>query len=276
MNYAEWDHVFVICAYKQSVYLQQCIDSLNSQSVKTKVIMTTSTPNAFVDRIAAENHIPLYCNTVTEGRSDIAGDWNYAIRMARKEMGAKLVTIAHQDDLYKPQYAEQIIRFADRAGHPLLLFTDYSETREEAAGTTEVASNRMLRVKRLMLRPLEKRSRWKSVFWRRRILSFGSAICCPSVTYAVQNLPDEIFTSGFRSDLDWEAWEKLSRLQGDYVYIPEILMSHRIHPESATSEIIADHDRSREDLAMYERFWPTWIARIIEHYYQNSEKQNSL
>ena len=42
------------------------------------------------------------------------------------------------------------------------------------------------------------------------------------------------------------------------------------------TEIIADNDRSAEDLDMFKKFWPGWIARIIEHFYKKGEDSNNL
>ena len=38
-------HIFIILAYKQSQYLEDCIDSLLNQTIKSKIIITTSTPS---------------------------------------------------------------------------------------------------------------------------------------------------------------------------------------------------------------------------------------
>lgn len=46
-----------------------------------------------------------------------------------------------------------------------------------------------------MLLPLRIRKFWSSKFIRRRILSFGCAICCPSVTFDKKNLPQPVIPS---------------------------------------------------------------------------------
>ena len=46
------NHTFVICAYKESQYLEECIESIKKQNVKSNVIMTTSTPIEFIEKIA--------------------------------------------------------------------------------------------------------------------------------------------------------------------------------------------------------------------------------
>ena len=89
----EKQHTFVICAYQESKYLEECIRSLMRQTVKSEILMATSTPNAFVKKLSEKYGIPLYINT---GERGITQDWNFAYRQAR----TPLVTIAHQDDVY--------------------------------------------------------------------------------------------------------------------------------------------------------------------------------
>ena len=134
----------------------------------------------------------------------------------------------------------------------------------------------MLKIKRIMLIPLRSRVLQRRKFVRRRILAFGSPICCPSVTFVKENLPQEVFTSKYRGAVDWQAWEKLSRLKGAFVFCRDILMFHRIHEESETTAIIADNNRTREDFEMFCKFWPEWIARILEHFYSKGEKSNEI
>lgn len=45
-------HTFVICAYKESQYLEECIRSLRRQTVKSNIIMVTSTPNSYISDLA--------------------------------------------------------------------------------------------------------------------------------------------------------------------------------------------------------------------------------
>ena len=85
-----------------------------------------------------------------------------------------------------------------------------------------------------------------------------------------------VFADGFRSCEDWEAWEKISRMDGDFLYLPEPLMCHRIHEESATTRIIQDRARVEENYRMYCKFWPKPIAKRINKLYTKSEEYNSL
>ena len=258
-------HTFVICAYKESPYLGECIASLLKQTVKSKILMVTSTPNEYISRTAAEYHIPLVVNN---GQGGIVQDWNFGYKQA----DTPYVTIAHQDDIYFPEYTEQMIRQMKKEKQPLIWFSDYAEIRNGQI----VKKNKLLQTKRLMLLPLRIKSFWKSRFVRRRVLSFGCPICCPSVTFAKDQLPETVLQVGFRSAEDWQAWESLSRLKGSFIYNNMILVGHRIHEDSETSHILQDNQRKQEDYTMFCKFWPKWIARILTKAYSESEKSNEL
>ncbi len=53
-------------------------------------------------------------------------------------------------------------------------------------------------------------------------------------------------------------------------------MCHRIHEGSATTEIIHDNARVKENYIMYCKFWPKFIAKFINHFYTKSEKSNEV
>lgn len=264
-HYDKSEYTFVICAYGESPYLEECILSLLNQSIAIEIILVTSTPNGRIDALVEKYQLRYYIN---EGPKGIAGDWNFGYQKAT----GKIVTIAHQDDIYEPCFAQKNLQEINRARHPLISFADYGEIRNGK----RITNNRLLNIKRIMLMPLRLHILQRSRLVRRRILSFGSPICCPSVTYVKENLPETIFESGYRSNVDWQAWEKISRRKGSFVYCTDILMFHRIHLDSATTAIIADNDRTKEDYAMLCKFWPEKIAGMIETLYRNSEKSNEI
>lgn len=258
-------HTFVVCAYGNSKYLESCIQSLLKQTMKSKIIMATSTPNVHICQLAEKYGLDLRVN---EGESGLAGDWNFALSQA----DTALVTLAHQDDIYMPEYTEYIWSYYLRSKDSIILFTDYHELREEKT----VEKNLLLRVKRMLLFPLKWSTLWKSRFVRRRILSVGSAICCPSVTLVMKKIRLPLFLNNMKSNIDWQAWEELSRVQGSFVYVAKPLMKHRIHEESTTSELLAQSARREEDIFMYRKFWPKRIAEFIEFFYSKNEKSNKL
>jgi len=258
-------HTFAVCAYKESPYLEDCLQSLMAQTVDSHIIMATSTPNDFISSIAEQYNLPLFVN---HGEGGITQDWNFAYTHA----DSKYVTIAHQDDIYDPDYLENVLQKMESSQKPLIFFSDYYEIRDNE----KTYNNRLLQIKRLMLLPIRLPMAEKSRWIRRRILSFGSPICCPSVTYAKENLPYAVFQHGFRACEDWQAWEMISRLKGDFLYSPKALMGHRIHEGSETSAIIEDHGRTEEEYIMYRKFWPDKIARVLNRAYSSAQGSNHL
>ena len=267
MKYTQKDHTFAICAWGKSEYLEDCIRSLLNQTQQSRIILCTSTPNSSLQETAARYSLPLYIHD----KAGIAADWNFALRKAE----TPLVTLAHQDDVYEPFFLEKALEILSEEPHPLISFCDYYEIRNGQKIGAD--GNRNLRIKMWMLYPLRSRLCRRSRWCRRRILSLGSPICCPSVTYVKEYLPGLIFTPDYQADLDWQAWERLSRLPGSFCYIPETLMGHRIHSGSATTKVIGENrNRSREDLEMFRRFWPEWAARLLNHFYATSQDKNQI
>ncbi|MEG1618080.1 MAG: glycosyltransferase family 2 protein [Malacoplasma sp.] len=261
-NSMENEHTFVICAYKESIYLKECIDSLKNQEIKSRIIMVTSTENNYIKRIAKENDIDLFYNK----DGGIGKDWNFALNQA----STRYVTIAHQDDIYASDYIKEILFNFKKFKNGIIAFSNYKEIRNGKI----VDKNTNLKIKELMLKPLKIFS--KNKFIRRRSIALGNPICCPSVTYNIDYLKGFFFDEGFDTNLDWDAWERLSRVEGMFIYVPKDLMFHRIHSESETSNTINDNRRSEEDLKMLKKFWPKIIAEVISKQYSKSEKSNFI
>ncbi|MDO4978116.1 MAG: glycosyltransferase [Eubacteriales bacterium] len=264
-----FNHTFAICAYKESEYLEECILSLKNQTVSSNILIVTSTPNDFIESLAQKYEIPYYINP---GQGGITQDWNFGYKCAREKNKSKYITIAHQDDIYEPEYLETAMKAFKKTKRPLIFFTDYFEIRDGQ----RVEKNKLLTIKRIMLLPLRISILQKSKWVRRRILSIGSPICCPSVTFAVNNLPKVIFKNGFRACEDWEAWEMISRRKGSFLYSTKLLTGHRIHEESETSAIIHDNKRTDEEYEMFCKFWPGFIAKFIGKVYAKGQNSNSL
>lgn len=257
-------HTFVICAYQESEYLEECILSLKNQKSESLVLMVTSTPNAHISSLSEKYAIPLYINP----HGGITQDWNFGLSKVK----TKYATIAHQDDVYEPEYGRKILQAMEKSGKALIAFSDYAEIRDRK----QVTDTKILKIKRLMLMPLRIKALQGMKFVRRFILSFGDPICCPAVSFNLERVPRPVFADGFRSCEDWEAWEKISRMDGAFVYLPEPLMYHRIHEESETSKMIQNRTRAEENYRMYCKFWPKPIAKRINRYYTKSEEFNSL
>lgn len=267
MPFSQKDHTFVICTYKESAFLEDTIKSILSQKALGSVLISTSTPNDFVQNLAHKYSIPFIVN---EHHGTIGEEWNFGYNQAT----TPLVTIAHQDDFYEPDFLENVLQKFNSlfSRRPLISFTDYFEIRNGE----RVYKNRLLTIKRAML--LFMRSSFlcdKRVF-KRLTLRFGNPICCPSITYNKEILGDSIFDTTFKNSLDYLEAVKLADASGAFLYIPKALMGHRIHEESATTENIADSSRRNEDLQILEQFWPASVARFINRLYSKSEGSNKV
>lgn len=260
-------HTFAVCAYGQSPYLKECLDSLKAQTnERSDIFIATSTPSKWLDDLASLYGVRVVVN---EGESGIGQDWSFAYSCAN----TPFVTIAHQDDVYSPDYAASAVSSLLSDQRSLIYFCDYGEIREDKI----VDKNSLLFIKRILLSPLKNPNNSASRTAKRAVLRFGSAICCPAVTYNVENCPNPPFVIGMKSNLDWATWERLSNLEGSFLYDADrILMHHRIHLGSATSELIADKSRDVEDLEMLKRFWPDTVAKVIEMIYARGTKSNEL
>lgn len=257
------NHTFVICAYKESQYLEECVKSVKNQKVKSNIIISTSTPNQHIERIAQKYNIEIYVN---DGEKGIGQDWNFGI----SKTSTDYVTIAHQDDIYKQNYVEEIVKQIEKNKDFIIAFTDYREIKNGE----EIKLTKNLKIKKILLFPL--RIFKKSKFIKRAVLSLGSSICCPSVTINVKLAGQKPYKTDLKCDLDWDTWEKMSKTKYAFLYIPKELMCHRIHEESETSNLIENNIRLEEDLLMLKRFWPDKIAEFIMKFYKKAIDTNQV
>lgn len=261
-------HVYAIPAYKDSPYLTDCIASLEKQQVKSPVLLCTATPSDRLKALAEQHGFSYHVNP---DAPDIAGDWNFAMKCARAE-GADFVTLCHQDDIYLPGYGAAFHKMAAAHDDILIFFTDYGEQR----GDQLVTRSRLLNIKRALLWMMRIKPFQTWRFAKRRTLSLGDPICCPSVTMNLNRLPDHFFQRGMITNLDWQAWETASNMPGRFAYHREMLMLHRIHPSSTTSQVLGEGGRGAQDEIMFRKFWIAPIAKVLARLYASSEKSNNL
>lgn len=257
-------HTFVILAYRESPFLEECIKSTLNQAYASLVLIATTTPNRHIKTLATKYHLRI----IKGAHTNIGGDFDFAIHSAT----TPLVTIAHQDDIYNKAYSTQIIQAYQKYPNSSIIFTDYYEIRLNK----KIYTNSLLKIKRTLLTPIRLKKSLKSKHFKRSILRFGNSICCPSVTFITKNCPKNIFKSDFKCNVDWHAWESLSCHQGSFTYINQPLMGHRISEDSTTTNIINQGIRTKEDYEILQRFWPPKIAKLLTKFYQKSEKSNSL
>ncbi len=256
------NHCFVVLAYKESRYIESCIKSLKKQSLATKILVSTSTPNHYLKKLCYEYSLPLMVNDCAN--PSIGSDWNFALGNAP----SRFVTLAHQDDIYCPDYCEKILQGNSDF---LIAFSDYYEIFEERL----IKSNLNLFIKRLLLWPFLFNSSISSRFLKKQILSFGSPICCPSVTYNKKEIGNFNFEEKFGINMDWHGWLRIAEKPGFFKRLHHPLMYHRIHQDSETSAGLMDHRRRNEDLKIFQGIWGKSIGRVLAKIYRLSYSSNS-
>lgn len=255
------NHTFVICAYKESEFLNECIQSIKRQTVKSNIIMVTSTPNEYIKKLAEENDIELYINEEEHG---IGPDWNFGVSHTHTD----LVTIAHQDDVYNENYLEEILMKYKEDKNCSIIFGNYRELKNGVV----IPLTKNLKIKEFCLRGLIKHPNSKRA--KLRTIKYGNAICCPCVTLNTRKIGKQPYVVGMSSNLDWNTWFEFSKLPYSFLYINRELMCHRIHTESTTSNLLGNNIRFKEDYEMLCCFWPKLIAGILMHFYKEAAKMN--
>ena len=254
-------HTFAICAYGESPFLEECILSLISQSVTSKIIMSAPHSTPFLERIADKYDIPFY---IRGGDPNIRDDWNFAYDHA----DTKYVTLAHQDDLYHSKFAEETLKCMAKYKKPLFCVTDYLPIRLVTLPFRDINC----RIRHMLRSPLKIRALSDKPFIKKNILRFGNSICCPTVTYNKKALGDTVFTSELNYDIDWDTFYILGQKEGSIAYVDKKLAYYRLHNGSTSKEFITNHKRYRDDEVMFGKFWSPKTVDLIMKFYKKAYK----
>ena len=250
-------HTFAVCAYGESPYLEKSIRSVVHQSVKSRVIVCTSTPSDYIENLAKKYQLPYY---VRDGKSSLQADWNFAYNQA----GTEYMTITHQDDIYHKDYLKYMNQYLEKYSNTLIAMTDYRIINQHQ----EVRWDVSLVIKQIMKLPLRvpflADKRWVKL----GVQSLGNGICCPSVCYHRTMLGESIFQSGYHYALDWEMFVEIAKKKGRFTYIPKNLFYYRIHDGATTKACLKNQEKTQEELEMFAKFWPKPVVKLLMHFYK--------
>ncbi len=267
-------HVFVICAYQDSPYLEECIRSVCGQSAPSDVMIATSTPSAYIRKLAEKYRVPVF---VRDGASGIREDWLFAWEMAAKEHS--LITIAHQDDVYHKNYVKHLLEAWERYPDLSVFCSDYVvlKTSERQingvcypVSTRLVAADKVRFVKKLLRMPLRLRPLADRSWVKKSTLAFGNSICCPSCTYHRDMTGDQVFQSEYTFALDWDNLWTLAERPGRFICEERPLIAYRVHDGATTKQCIEDQRRAGDEISMFRKIWPSWMADILMHFYKGA------
>lgn len=261
------NHTFIIPAYKESPFLEDCINSLLNQSLESTILITTSTPNTYIKNLAEKYKIAYYINETKQ--KSIAADWNFALSKAT----TGFATIAHQDDIYNIDYTKNVLAALTNYKHKALIaFTNYHDFVNKKP--RKLTLNAL--VKSILRFPFLFKSNITSNFLKKALLAFGDPIGCPTVTFDLKNLQSFSFSDKYDCILDWVAWYELACKEGSFLYINKSLMLHRIHEGSETSNLIKSGKRKQEEAELFTQIWGKFVAKIFIELYALGHKQNKV
>lgn len=255
---------FIVLAYKELKTLEDCVKSLKAQTINCRIVISTSTPNQYVKKIAKKYQVELIISARIDEYNDVINAYNIA--------NTKYVTLCHQDDVYLKDYAETILKIAHKYKKPLILFTNYYNYKNDVI----IKKSKMLFIKRRINFILKFKIFNSKKFIKKRSLSLGNAICSPSVCFNKSILKVPVIPGNNTTSWDWNTWLEFSKLKGAFVYIGRPLLLRRIHSLSESSAAITNSERSKTDYKMFKKFWPNIIAKILAKVYSSSEKENQL
>jgi hypothetical protein len=246
-----------VLAYGESPFLEGCLNGLKAQTAQTTIVMTTSTPSAFLNEITKRYGIELRVNPRRDG---IGADWNFGLSAAP----ARYVTLVHQDDTYEPRFTERTLELFRGNPDAALCFTAYREI--DDAG--EETHSKISFFKHLLEDVFIGRRESVSGLRLKAFLAFGDPLPCSSVTFNRARVPDFAFSLEFAANLDWDAWYRLQQAGEVFLHAPERLVGRRHNPLTETSRLIRMGVRKKEDLVMFRRIWPAPIAHAIAFVYR--------
>ncbi len=256
-------HSFIICAYKESPYLEKCIKSILNQEYldESEILICTSTPNDHINSLANKYQIKLIVNTEGGG---LQKDWNFAYNFSEMQY----VTLVHQDDVYNRNYTTHLMKAINAYQDIEIFYTKYRALRT-IANQEKTENDINCRIRNLLCLPMSISFLQSSKWWKRLTLRFGASICCSSVTYNKKLLENmDLFDSKLRYSLDWDTYWKLASLKGRFFFDRAPLTCFRIHQQSTSMKCIQSKAREREDYAMFCKMWPRCIANFIMHFYK--------
>jgi len=248
------NHTFVILAYKSSEYLEECYNALINQTIKSKIIMTSSTPNDGQIEFAQKRNIPLIINPNRKGFAD---DMNFAYKNAETDF----VTLVHQDDFLLPQYTELCLKEASKYPDFFIIFTDYFELLNKQFSDKSLN----IKIKKFMLKTFFPfKNNLENLKLKKLLLSFGNPIIPASIFFNKKLIGEFEFKNEYKVSPEWEGLIRLSQKNGRFIYINKPMYVYRLHDLQITSTLLME--RQKEDEKVFNLLWPKSIAKIFMKY----------
>lgn len=261
-HYTGKDFTFVVTAYQECEYLEEAVKSLVRQTVKANILISTSTPNAFIQDIADRYHIRV-CVNPDGGQIK---DYNFAMAQPDTE----LLMLMHQDEILVETFLEKVLRALNYAKDPIIAFTNYLEMHHDEV---DQKPSTMIRIKRMMLWPMAVHGWHDKWICKRGIQLLGNPITHPTVVCVRNKMPEVVFQEKYKASMDWDLWERLSRQKGSFVYVKDVLLYHRMNDLNQTSKLLrTTNARYEDEFEIFHRFWPKPIVKLLMVFYSKAAR----
>ena len=111
-------HTFVVLAYKESKFLEECVKSVLNQNIKTNVMIATSTPNDYISKIAKKYNLEIKVNEEKKGIGydfDFIDEVCYLIKMHDTPISLDDIEKNYELTIkrYKIQYCDALAHHPD-------------------------------------------------------------------------------------------------------------------------------------------------------------------
>ena len=246
-------HTFVILAYHENDNLEDCIKSVLNQSVKSNVVIATSTKNDYIIELASQYSLGVMVN---DKASNKGSDYNYALNT----FNTKLITIAHQDDIYDRNYVKEILNCYNKNNDISIIITDYYLIEN----SKKIKNNKTMFFKRLLLKPLKHKYCQDKKYFKKLSLKYGKSFCTSSVTFIKDNIEKDPFPTNLTYNNDWEGFLNMIDNSKRFIYLNKKLVGYRQNKEMINKKKI------KEDIKIYKKLWPDWL---IDYLYKKKEKK---
>ncbi len=210
-------HTFVILAHNENDDLEDCIKSIKNQSVKSNIIIATSTPCDFINDVASKYGIGVMVN---KRKNNIGSDCNYAISTFNTE----LITIAHQSDIYNRNYLKEVIKVYKKNKDATIIYSDAYLIKDGKKIVNSYKLRKNHKHNKLLKYKLFQKNYYAKIYCLARNQSFKTS----SVTFIKNNIPEKIFPTNLKYYNEWQGFINLAKNNNSkFIFIDKKLVGYQ-------------------------------------------------
>ena len=250
-------HVIIPC-YNGENYITETLNSIFNQSY-TQFILTV------IDDHSKDNSLSLLqgitdsrlCIIQNKEQLTITQNFNNCVRHSQTD----LFCIMHQDDVYEPNYLEEMVEAMNTHKETAIAHCDFF--------TIDEAGSKIIDFKYELKRQLffkETEYTFLDYMDEYKMLMMGDYIICPSVMYR-RSIFESIgyFDDQYLQVEDWDFYIRILLNQNKILRVNKRLFNYRIHKKTKSQELVKNLVKYKEEISM-----------LTKHYHTAKEKQFPL